>query len=310
MLVPLLRFMRPRRLLLLLLVVASALLVDFLRLDERARFWLEEGRRSVAEQHASIWLPGYRVVVQGRALTGLARDETSGLSYNPASDTLFTVTGRNPQLVELSLAGEVLRRIPLTGFSDPEGVEVISGGRLAIIDERRRSLTVLTVDDDTRSLDAGDYPSFDLGFADSGNKGFEGIAWDSLNQRLLLGKERGPLGLFSLPFAGEDGAAGTLQALPSKRAFVRDISSLSFDARTGHSLVLSDESRLLLELDGQGRPVSFISLIGGLNGLHRSIKQAEGVTMDAAGNIYIVGEPNLLYVFSKDAPVVLPTQVD
>lgn len=307
---PFLRFMRPRRLLLLLLVVVSALLVDFLRLDERARFWLEEGRRSVAEQQASIWLPGYRVVVQGRALAGLARDETSGLSYNPASDTLFTVTGRNPQLVELSLAGEVLRRIPLTGFSDPEGVEVISGGRLAIIDERRRSLTVLTVDDDTRSLDAGDYPSFDLGFADSGNKGFEGIAWDSLNQRLLLGKERGPLGLFSLPFTGEDGTAGTLQTLPSKRAFVRDISSLSFDARTGHSLVLSDESRLLLELDGQGRPVSFISLIGGLNGLHRSIKQAEGVTMDAAGNIYIVGEPNLLYVFSKDAPVVLPTQVE
>ncbi|MNF43816.1 SdiA-regulated [compost metagenome] len=307
---PFLRFMRPRRLLLLLLVVASALLVDFLRLDERARFWLEEGRRSVAEQQASIWLPGYRVVVQGRTLAGLARDETSGLSYNPASDTLFTVTGRNPQLVELSLAGEVLRRIPLTGFSDPEGVEVISGGRLAIIDERRRSLTVLTVDDDTRSLDAGDYPSFDLGFADSGNKGFEGIAWDSLNQRLLLGKERGPLGLFSLPFTGEDGTAGTLQTLPSKRAFVRDISSLSFDARTGHSLVLSDESRLLLELDGQGRPVSFISLIGGLNGLHRSIKQAEGVTMDAAGNIYIVGEPNLLYVFSKDAPVVLPTQVE
>jgi len=28
------------------------------------------------------------------------------------------------------------------------------------------------------------------------------------------------------------------------------------------------------------------------------------------GNIYIVGEPNLLYVFSKDAPVELPTQVD
>jgi uncharacterized protein YjiK len=171
-------------------------------------------------------------------------------------------------------------------------------------------LTAFSIDADTQSLDAGDYPSFDLGFADSGNKGFEGIAWDSLNQRLLLGKERGPLGLFSLPFPGEDGAAGTLQALPSQRAFVRDISSLSFDARTGHSLVLSDESRLLLELDEQGQPVSFISLIGGLNGLHRSIEQAEGVTMDAAGNIYIVGEPNLLYVFSKDAPVELPTQID
>jgi uncharacterized protein YjiK len=303
-------FIRLRHLLLLSLVVVTALLVSFLRLDERAWFWLKEGQLSVAEQQASIWLPGYRLVVQGRPLAGLERDETSGLTYNPASDTLFTVTGKNPQLVELALDGQVLRRIPLSGFSDPEGVEVISGGRLAIIDERRRSLTAFTIDADTQSLDAADYPSFDLGFADAGNKGFEGIAWDALNQRVLLGKERGPLGLFSLPFPGEDGAVGVVQALPSKRAFVRDISSLSFDARTGHTLVLSDESRLLLELGAQGQPVSFISLIGGLNGLHRSIKQAEGVTMDAAGNIYIVGEPNLLYVFSKDAPVELPRQVD
>ncbi|MDM8348744.1 SdiA-regulated domain-containing protein [Pseudomonas sp. sp1636] len=284
-----------------LLVVATALLVDFLRLDERAWFWFKEGQLSGVEQQASIWLPGYRVVVQGKSLAGLEQDETSGLTYNPASDTLFSVTGKHPQLVELSLAGDVLRRIPLIGFADPEGVEVLSGGRLAIIDERRRSLTVFSVDDHTRRIDAEDYPAFDLGFADAGNKGFEGIAWDSLNQRVLLGKERSPLGLFSLPFPGEDGAVGALQALPSQRAFVRDISSLSFDARTGHSLVLSDESRLLLELDGQGQPVSFISLVGGLNGLHRSIEQAEGVTMDAAGNIYIVGEPNLLYVFKKKA---------
>lgn len=310
--VPLCRFMRLRRLLLVLLVllVATALLINFLRLDERAWFWLEEGRLSVVEQQASIWLPGYRAVMQGKSLSGLEQDETSGLTYNPATDTLFTVTGKHPQLVELTLGGEVLRRIPLSGFSDPEGVEVVSDGRLAIIDERRRSMTTFSISADTLSLDAGDYPSFDLGFADSGNKGFEGIAWDSLNQRVLLGKERGPLGLFSLPFPGEDGAARTLQALPSKRAFVRDISSLSFDARSGHTLVLSDESRLLLELDEQGQPVSFISLIGGLNGLHESITQAEGVTMDAAGNIYIVGEPNLLYVFSKPAPVVMPTQVE
>ena len=54
------RFMRPRHLIVLSLVVATALLVDVLRLDDRAWLWLEEGRRSVAEQRASIWLPGYR----------------------------------------------------------------------------------------------------------------------------------------------------------------------------------------------------------------------------------------------------------
>ncbi len=97
-----------------------------------------------------------------------------------------------------------------------------------------------------------------------------------------------------------------MEAVPAGRLFVRDISSLSYDARTGHSLVLSDESRLLLELDAQGEPVSFISLVGGFNGLSDSIEQAEGVTMDAAGNIYVVSEPNLLYVFSKKPPSAAP----
>jgi uncharacterized protein YjiK len=278
----------------------------YLHWDDRAYFWFKEQRQSLSAQQASIWLPGYRAIVQGKTLPGLERGETSGLTYNPYSNTLFTVTGRDSQLAELSLDGEILRRIELKGFSNPEGVELVAGGRLAIIDERRGKLTLFSLDEHTTSIDARHYQPIDLGFANAGNKGFEGIAWDARQQRLLLGKERGPLGLFSLPFPGEDGATGALQPLPSGHLFIRDISSLSFDARTGHALVLSDESRLLLEIDADGEPVSFISLIGGLNGLTHSIKQAEGVTMDAAGDIYIVSEPNLFYRLSKNPPAEKP----
>ncbi|UTW06152.1 SdiA-regulated domain-containing protein [Pseudomonas benzenivorans] len=292
------RLPRPGVLALLALVALAALSIDYLQWHKRAYFWFKEQGLSLVEQQASIWLPGYRAVLRGKPLAGLEGDETSGLTYHPGRDTLFTVTGKHPQLVELSLDGEVLRRIRLEGFADPEGVELVGDGRLAIIDERRRTLTSFHLADDARSIDARDYPAFDLGFADAGNKGFEGIAWDARRQRVLLAKERGPLGLFSLPFPGEEGAAGTLQAMPHN-LFVRDISSLTHDARTDHSLVLSDESSLLLELDERGEPVSFISLTSGRNGLLEGIEQAEGVTMDAAGNIYIVGEPNLLYVFKR-----------
>lgn len=37
-----------------------------------------------------------------------------------------------------------------------------------------------------------------------------------------------------------------------RRLFVRDLSSLQFDERSGHLLALSDESRLVLELDVKG----------------------------------------------------------
>ena len=101
-----------------------------------------------------------------------------------------------------------------------------------------------------------------------------------------------------------------MQPVASGHLFLRDISSLTYDARTGHALVLSDESRLLLEVDEQGEPVSFISLSGGMNGLTRGIAQAEGVTMDAAGNIYIVSEPNLFYVLRKEPVAEQPADAD
>ena len=66
--------------------------------------------------------------------------------------------------------------------------------------------------------------------------------------------------------------------------------------------MLSAQSNLLLEIDERGEPVSFISLIGGFNGLERKIPRAEGVAIDEQGTIYLVSEPNLFYVFRKDEP--------
>ncbi|HEY6610674.1 MAG TPA: SdiA-regulated domain-containing protein [Pseudomonas sp.] len=283
-----------------LLLGALALLIVGQRLhwDDQLRLLWQE--RSVDEESraAGIWLPDYRLVLE-TTLAGLEEDETSGLTWNPLTGTLFTVTGQNPQLVEFTPGGVVLRRIRLDGFSDPEAVEALGDGRLAIVDERRHLLAVFHLEPGVEHLDLADLTRYNLGFADAGNKGFEGLAWNPQTQSLLLAKERDPQGLFSLPFPGEDGAAGSLEPLPEQPLLVRDLSSVAIDPRSGHTLLLSDESRLLVELDLEGKPRSFISLFGGLHGLVRGIKQAEGVAMDAEGNIYVVGEPNRFYVFSR-----------
>lgn len=280
-------------------------LLRYFHWDERLWFLWQEHNTSAQQQADSVWLPGYRALIQAKPLEGLEEAETSGLSWSPLSNTLFTVTGKIPKLVELSLDGEVLRVVELRGFSDPEGVEVLSDGRIAIIDERRAQMKTFYLPLDAEFIDGDALQPINLGFINAGNKGFEGIAWDARNQRMLLAKERSPFGLFSLPFpeAAEDDSSiiQSLQELSSSQIFMRDFSSLTIDQRTGHLLVLSDESRMLLELDELGNPVSFISLAVGFNGLARSIKQAEGVAMDGQGTIYIVSEPNLFYVFKQAA---------
>lgn len=296
-----------RRKLWVLLIVCAALVIGVLRYlhwDDRLLFLWQEHATSAEQQAESIWLPGYRAVIQAQPLIGLEEAQTSGLSWSPLSNTLFTVTGRIPKLVELSLTGDILRVVELRGFSDPEGVEVLSDGRIAIIDERRGEMTIFHLSPDATFIDGDSLAGINLGHLNAGNKGFEGVAWDARNQRMMLAKERSPFGLFSLPFPelGQSGSAApqALLELPSRQVFMRDLSSLAIDQRTGHLLVLSDESRMLLELDTEGNPVSFISLAMGFNGLTRSIKQAEGVAMDAQGTIYIVSEPNLFYVFKKE----------
>ncbi|MBA1278854.1 SdiA-regulated domain-containing protein [Stutzerimonas stutzeri] len=277
-------------------VVAAGVLLHW---NDQLELYWQEQFVDAEQRAASVWLPDYELVLE-TTLTGLEEDETSGLTWNPATGTLFTVTGQNPQLVEFTAGGVVLRRVRLTGFSDPEAVEALDDGRLGIVDERRRLVAVFQLAPGVESLDLEDLAVYDLGFDDAGNKGFEGLAWNPHTRRMLLAKERDPQGLFELPFPGEDGAAGVLEALPSQSLLVRDISSVAIDPRTGHTLMLSDESRLLVELDLLGRPRSFISLFGGLNGLVDGIGQAEGVAMDAQGTIYVVGEPNRFYVFKRE----------
>jgi uncharacterized protein YjiK len=299
---------RQRRLTLALVVAlaCAAALTRYLHWDDRALLWFKEQSVPAAERAASIWLPGYKASVEGKPLAGLEEDETSDLTYNPITGTLFAVTGKLPMLVELSRSGEVLRRIALKGFSNPEGVAVLENGNIAVADERRRNLSIFELTPLTRELDLADAKPFDLGFPDAGNKGFEGIAWDPAQQRLLLGKERNPTAMFSLGSDGQRLLDQELRPLPSYGLGMRNLSALSVDPRTGHILALSAQSHLLLELDERGEPVSFISLIGGQSGLDRRIPRAEGVAMDEDGTIYMVSEPNLFYVFRKDEPFTAP----
>ena len=283
----------------LLLVVAAAYGLAFaMHWDDRGVLWVLERFQSPAKRQESIWLPDYRAVIDAKVLPGMEKDEASDLAYDPQTKTLFSVMGDKPFLVELTLQGDVLRKMPLVGWSNPEGVTAMGNGLLAIVDERNHLLSIVKVDADTRELNIADFPKYDLGPSKNQNKAFEAVAWDPRKQQLLLGEERPPA-LFGWNSDGSQTLTGDKQKIASDELDIRNLSALAIDPRTGHTLVLSADSHLLLELDEKGEQVSFMTLLGGFNGLKKTIPRAEGVTMDEAGTLYMVSEPNLFYRFEK-----------
>lgn len=280
------------------LLMASAVTLHLMCLDARALLWLQESQATAEERAAGLWLPGYQAVLQIE-VPGFEQEEFSDLAFNPATGTLFTVSGKTPLLIELSLDGQLLRSIPILGAANLEGVAVLEDGYLAVIDERQHKLSIFQVDADTKQLRSEQaLQQIDLGYSESANKGFEGLAWDKRNQRLLLAKEKNPALLFSLPADGHK-VTGPLQRLADLDGVMTDLAGLTVDPRSGRILALSQESHLLVELNQQYQPHSFIALLRGLNGLDSNIPQAEGVALDGAGNLYMVSERNLFYVFHK-----------
>ncbi|MCO7632098.1 SdiA-regulated domain-containing protein [Pseudomonas guariconensis] len=284
---------------LLLAVVVGYGLSVAMHWDDRGLLWVQERFESTFERRESVWLPDYVADIDAKVLPGMEDDEASDLAFNPHTRTLFAVMGKNPFLVELSLDGDVLRKMPLVGWSNPEGVAVMQDGQLAIVDEREHDLTLVTVDAHTTSLKYADFQHYDLGESVKSNKGFEAVAWDPQQRRLVIGEERPPK-LFTWGVDERGALKGEKQVLPNDELDLRNLSALSVDPRTGHLLVLSADSNMLLELDEKGEQVSFMTVLGGFNGLKDTIPRAEGVAMDDRGNLYMVSEPDLFYRFRKN----------
>ncbi|MBD9515341.1 SdiA-regulated domain-containing protein [Pseudomonas sp. PDM22] len=301
------RLLKPRRLFLLLALLTLAALLALgqsFRVYERIWFKFNEWRHAAQWQEQSLWLPDYRVVLEAQPIEGL-KDNVSALTYDPDRQTLFTVTNKQNELVELSLEGKVLRRIALHGFGDTEAIEYISRNVYVITDETHQRLIRVELRDDTKELHIEDAQQLALALGRGGNSGFEGLAYDSVGKRLFVAKERHPVHIYEVrgfPYEQSEQpiAVHVVEDLEHNRnLFVRDLSSLQYDERSGHLLALSDESRLVLELSANGEPISSLSLLRGMQGLRRSVPQAEGIAMDDQGTLYLVSEPNLFYVFKK-----------
>tara|TARA_R100001244_G_scaffold10690_17_gene12787 strand:+ start:37803 stop:38675 length:873 start_codon:yes stop_codon:yes gene_type:complete len=289
----------------LLSVLLLAYQVRALHLDDRLYFWIKTSWHETEWENRSLWLPEYRVQIDAKAVPGVS-DNLSGLTYDERRDQLWAVLNNPEELLAMSKDGEVLARYPLSGFSDVEGITYLGDDLLLLTEERNQALVVVKVPAQAGALFREDYQALTLGIDLGGNQGFEGAGYDRAGDRLFVVKEHSPRKLYEIRgLKSSLQGAFNLEVIDrdewiQSKVFATDLSSVHYDEQTGHLALLSDESKLLMELDGDGKLISFRSLLGGFAGLEDSVPQGEGLTFDDRDNLYLVSEPNLFYRFERD----------
>ncbi|MDH6165242.1 uncharacterized protein YjiK [Variovorax boronicumulans] len=296
----------PRKALLYAIVLGLGILfIWYFKVLAFGYYWLSTTLGASQWAGNSLWLPGYRVAVEGVPIQGLTRN-ASGLTFNTETGTLFTVINRPPQIAELTTEGRLLRVVALDGVKDPEGITYVQGDSYVISDEDSHRMYWVQIGRDTQRVSVAGRPSLGIGIDKLHNSSFEGVSWDGVHKRLYVVREKLPMRVLVItgldPATPSTGFNIDISEWKSSRAgslFMSDLSSVTLHEQTGHLLLLSDESALIAEYAPDGRPVSMLPLWRGFNGLQRKVPQPEGLAVGPDGKLYLLSEPNLFYRFER-----------
>lgn len=247
------------------------------------------------DKPSALALSSYKAVIQQKPVAGV-KSNLLGLTYSAEDRMLFAVINNPPELVWLTTEGQLVGRMPLQGIHDPESIAWSGGNQFQIGSEKDGAVYKTQVDIQRGTMQIISMVKLE-GYDKAKNKGLEGTAWDAKNERLYVAKERKPIMIKEVEMSKN----GITRALPSAiTASVSDVSGLEYHAPTDSLLVLSDESKMILEVSSEWRVRDRLFLTAEWSGLRDDIPQPEGIAMDNENNLYIVSEPNLFYKFSCD----------
>lgn len=275
-----------------LLVAAAAVLAC--TCSQAANF-IDLSRYQVTGQHALGTLGGL----------GL---EASAVTFARDRGTLFFVGDEGLGVVEISLTGQTIGSMAFnwsgTGSTndDSEGLAYIGNGNFAVVEERQqRAYQFSYVAGGTVAL--GTAPFATISTYTPSNIGIEGISYDARDGSFVTVKQdvdgnvsRGPqeVRAGSMSFAAGGGSVGlpvlfdaSLLGLASLSdvQVLSGVDSLAGSAAANNLLILSLDSKRLVEVTRSGQVLSSMDLSGLTN-----IENIEGVTIDARGVIYLVAE--------------------
>ena len=227
----------------------------------------------------------------------LLTTDTSGITYHPGRNTLFAISNRIEKIVELNLDGSLVRSIALEAgkFKDTEGIVYLGGDQFAFTEERLRNVVIATIAPTTTVVNYNSSRIIHLqNVPGTNNSGLEGIAYDDATDTFFALKEKDGQALYHFPTPpGTLDVSISVPELFDTGPFdLDDLAGLHFHDASATLLILSDDSRAVVETTLNGTELSRLVLPA-------FIGQPEGITVDATGKVYIVGEADEFYVFEK-----------
>ena len=279
---------------------------------------------------------------EGTPVHNLLGQEASGVAYNWDTDTLFIVGDGGRSVTQVSKTGQLIDTMTLalrdgapqgTDFYDPEGITYLGDGQFVFTEERDRQLVKFTYAAGTTLARSG-AQTVKLGTFDD-NTGTEGLTWDPLTGEFIVLKEKSPIGVFQtgVDFAAGTATNGSPTAANSTNLFdttklgmtdvadvyaLSNLPSMSGQPQASHLLIVGQEDARVVLVDREGNIQSTLNIASDAgNPLNAADQQHEGITMDRAGNIYIVNEngggsfdfPQLWVYAPSTVPNAAPTAV-
>ena len=255
--------------------------------------------QALGQAEESLRLDRYTLAKGPVVIEGVSQN-ASGLTYHAGRNSLFVVLDAPQRIVELGLDGSLKRKINLNKFDDTEGITWLGENQFALAEEARGNIVLVELEPKDGGVSWKKAGKLRTDIKVNLTNGLEGIAYDPLAKRFFVAREKRAPAVFKIiPPKPESDAPPTSILMSLAGRGLRDISGLHYDAKSERLLILSHESACIVEANKYGIETSRLLLRGGKAGLSRTIFKAEGVALDKRGTLYIVSEPNLLYVFKK-----------
>jgi len=287
---------------------------------------------SAASAHATGLLDSYKIGYT----KAIDTKEASGVAYNWDTRTLMVTNDEEAsdgtsRFGEYDLSGNKTASIVVGGClslgspqCDPEGLTYVGNGKYVVAEERYQDIALLSQigsANGTRTYTAyPDAPTVSVG-PNAGNSGLEGIAYNKVTGDFYGVKETSQQTVWKISNVNFDNETATVTSLfnPAILGLDRlsDIATLSngqFSATSygDNLLILSGRSFSLLEVTQTGKVVSDYDLSGfkSLVDPTNAGGKFEGLTLDDAGNIYLVSDdgdgPNQSYLVKLEYNSAVP----